>query len=153
MKKVLITPLVFKRSFFMKVKPFFYLIAFISSAFFISTCDNPDISLNEADNNTSLQVETGNRIDVTLVSNATTGFSWEGPEIEGSNIIGEVTSEYITGSNPNLSGQPGHQRFTFTITQSGKAMLTWKYIRPWEENLSQEDIYRITLTTDPVILP
>ncbi|HEX2922666.1 MAG TPA: protease inhibitor I42 family protein [Chloroflexota bacterium] len=94
----------------------------------------PDEYLKVAD--TPRSVKVGDRFDVILKSNPTTGFKWslalpyeEGP-------VRLVGSRYeaspLSNSTPPVVGAGGEEVWTFEAVSKGTAYLAFNYQRPWE---------------------
>ncbi len=107
----------------------------------------PLTKLTEADNGTSVDVGLGTAVTVTLVSNASTGYAWEGPEVQGDDIIGEVRHEYLEpDSTGSTVGMPGSDRFFFFIDAAGDVDLDWQYVQSWTGNPAG-DTYGVSLNS------
>lgn len=98
------------------------------------SCDDQSVTkINENDNGKTINVKTGDKINVSLVSNPSTGYCWIGPEITGDDITGDVSQRYLIGAScDGRDGCPGTEEFEFGIDNTGKCDLQWRYQRSWE---------------------
>ena len=91
---------------------------------------------DEFDQNQHIQKEVeiakGEKLVVRLISNATTGFSWdENAQIANVGIIQQLNHEFI-GAETDLPGAPGAELWTFQAENAGTTTVHLEYSRPWE---------------------
>ena len=91
---------------------------------------------DEFDQNQHIQKEVeitkGNTLVVTLLSNGTTGFSWdENAQIADTGIIKQLKHENVA-ADTNTLGAPGAERWTFEAVNTGMSTVHLEYSRPWE---------------------
>lgn len=86
-----------------------------------------------------------NRVYIDLSSNPTTGYSWTA-EIEDEGIV-IIREEFLeSGSNQQLVGAGGVQRFQVSGNTPGTTSIYFRYARPWEsEQPTQTLLYRLTV--------
>jgi predicted secreted protein len=88
---------------------------------------------------------------VELVGNPTTGFVWE-YEIANPGIIEEVSNEFIAGGRGDddidIAGAGGIYNFTFKGVAQGETLVTFKYHRPWEEDVPPEETVTFIAVVD-----
>jgi len=98
------------------------------------------------DSKAELKTAVGKEFVITLDANATTGYEWQLASPIDDNLIKLVSSEY-TPDNTGLVGSGGKSIWTFKAAQAGKAQVSFKYIRPWENNtpLSQRTTYIVSI--------
>lgn len=75
----------------------------------------------------------GDEMTITLISNRTTGYGWkisEGPDGKTAEF---VKSEYVPNSDI-IVGSGGRDVFIFRAVSAGKTKVSFKYVRPWEED-------------------
>ena len=79
-----------------------------------------------------VEITRGNNLVVTLVSNATTGFSWdENARIADAGIVQQLKHEFISPES-NMLGAAGAEQWTFQAESTGKTTIHLEYGRPWE---------------------
>jgi predicted secreted protein len=79
-----------------------------------------------------INVAKGDQIKVTLVSNASTGFSWnENAVIADVSIVQQVNHQSIA-SNSNVVGAAGSEEWAFKVMKTGTTTIHLEYGRPWE---------------------
>lgn len=101
----------------------------------------------DADSGGAVELNAGETMLVTLVSNPTTGYSWQ--IIENDKEVLEPQGEPVYKADPaaeGLAGAGGTETFTFVAVQPGTVTLTLGYLRPWEEGVPPVQIYTLTVT-------
>jgi inhibitor of cysteine peptidase len=79
-----------------------------------------------------VEIARGDEILVKLVSNGSTGFSWnENAEIADPGIVQQVKHQDIT-SDSSAVGAPGAEEWTFKTLKTGTTKVHLEYGRPWE---------------------
>ena len=100
------------------------------------------IHLSEADQGKQLQLQTGDKLIITLPANPTTGFSWN---LQPNNHF-NVTTGFTPGDNVG-AGAAGQDQFELTATQQGaNGMISLLYRQPWETQAAEKQFsvsYRI----------
>lgn len=113
---------------------------------FFVRCDReaPRIWLSEADDGSAITVDAGERIRITLLSNPTTGFSWQ--------LVGEpspavlaLTHAPIFVPESELLGASGTETFVFTAIGPGTTSVSLEYARPFEPG-SATDQWSLTVS-------
>lgn len=105
---------------------------FLAMALF-SGCGANSSKITDANNGQQISVKQGDVITVTLVSNPTTGYSWQVTAIDNSIIIQDGEPEYNQSpGSEGLVGAGGTETFRFKVIGSGEATLSLGYMRPWE---------------------
>ena len=87
------------------------------------------VQLDEDDAGRTIDVTLGDRIDIELEGNPTTGYTWELLQAVGVTQIGDATHE----PESDLAGAPGTTRFSFEPAGEGEGSVRLIYHRPWEE--------------------
>ncbi len=107
--------------------------------------DGPDrvIALGGDDSGTAIAMSAGDRIDVSLEANPSTGYTWELVPSEDDVLRQVGEAEYLAGSE--LFGAPGRMTFSFECANPGVTELTLVYHRPWE---SVEPLRTFTVIVD-----
>jgi len=79
-----------------------------------------------------VEIAKGETLIVTLISNATTGFSWnENAQIADTGVIQQLKHEVI-GAETNVLGAAGTEQWTFQAQNAGTTTVHFEYSRPWE---------------------
>jgi len=87
-----------------------------------------DVQLTEADNGKTVIIEVGQKVAVTLASNASTGFYWLLADLDQA-ILEQTDQEYI-GPILELPGAGGSERWEFTARAVGATKLRLVYVGP-----------------------
>jgi len=88
------------------------------------------------------EIKVNESFDITLVSNPTTGYSWE-VDFDGEYLT-LVNAEYIP-EQPELTGSGGVEKFTFTGLKVGTTEIMTNYKRPWEEESIKTEVFKVTI--------
>ena len=124
----------------------YYLFILMGALILLTACGGGEIKLNAADNGQAITAAVGQTLVIELVSNPTTGYSWQIDQIDAAILqqVGEV--QYASDSN--LTGSGGVETFTFTVVGSGETTLTLIYHRTWEEGVAPIDIFILPITVE-----
>jgi inhibitor of cysteine peptidase len=103
------------------------------------------ISLNEADNGSTVQLAPGDVLEVTLEANPSTGFTWEvSPEPTNVNQMSEPG--FVPGGG---LGAPGKMIFDFESIALGTGQLTLIYHQPFRPDVPPAQTFPVTVNTLP----
>ena len=90
----------------------------------------------------TVSLEEGEQLTITLPGNPSTGYSWVVTTINPALLAQIGEPEFSTGSD--LVGSGGTMTFRFETTGTGQDALQLDYLRPWEDVLPV-DTYRVTV--------
>ena len=111
----------------MVVMSFFLMMALFSS------CGAKGAQITDADNGRQFTVKPGDVVTVTLVSNPTTGYSWQVMQIDNAVLVQDGEPEYKQSPGAEgLVGAGGTETFRFKVVGTGETTLEIGYLRPWE---------------------
>ena len=109
------------------VMSFFLVLALFSG------CGTHGTQITDADNGKQINVKSGDLVTLTLVSNPTTGYSWQVMDIDKTILAQNGESEYKQApGSEGLVGAGGTETFQFKVVGSGETTLKLGYMRPWE---------------------
>lgn len=98
-----------------------------------SSCGANSTEITDNDNGQNFTVQAGDVITLTLVSNPTTGYSWQVMEIDQTILLQRGDPEYNQSpGTEGLVGAGGVETFHFEAIGTGDTILTLGYARPWE---------------------
>ena len=121
-------------------------IALVAAVALLAACGDDGGStlvLDEADSLSEVSLDVGDRLDVELESNPTTGFSWElDPVPDGLQLVSSDFDE-PAGS---LVGAAGTQVFVFDVVGPGNGILRFEYVRVFDDPVVAEKIVEYVLT-------
>ncbi|PKN70734.1 MAG: hypothetical protein CVU52_08855 [Deltaproteobacteria bacterium HGW-Deltaproteobacteria-10] len=101
-----------------------------------------EINLTSADHQRIIKMNVGDRLEITLEGNPTTGYVWE--KVEGDNEILLRQGDYqYTPAEPLLLGSGGKFTFTFLGAAGGKTRLRIIYHRTFEKNIDPVKIFEV----------
>jgi len=108
------------------------------------------INVNESDSGGEVALGHSEFLIVTLVSNPSTGYSWNLSAISNTSVVQYWSDEYIAPeqTTPPMVGAPGHEVWTFEALDAGTATISMKYIRPWETGAEPAETFEITVDVE-----
>jgi inhibitor of cysteine peptidase len=97
------------------------------------------------EDDTAIDVASGDDFVIELESNSTTGYQWTATSSDEA-VVSEQSSEYLKPSTDAL-GAPGKQRFVFEAGSAGSATLTLQYARGFEDGADAREVtYSVTVS-------
>ena len=93
----------------------------------------------------TVMVSPGDRLELKLEENPTTGFCWHIDD-DGSGVL-ILEHHAFTHSHDGLSGAGGTREFMFTIAKSGQATLRASYRRSWERQKPAKATFELTVSS------
>ncbi len=104
-----------------------------------------EVQFTAADNGSTVKLNTGQIMSITLDANPTTGYTWEVAEPPSGQImrqIGEI--DFIPSQHdPEIVGAGGVQIVRFEVINAGQTSLKLIYHRPWETDVEPRDTFSI----------
>ena len=85
----------------------------------------------------------GETITISLISNPTTGYSWQ-PEYDSA-FLKLVNTEFVPFAA--VPGSPGMETFEFLMLKQGETKVKMLYKRPWENEIIDEHVTLIRIHT------
>ena len=89
-----------------------------------------------ADKGSEVQVAVGDKLEVRLKSNPSTGFMWY--VHRDSTRLVKLTGQQTTAPEAQMPGSPTFQIFRFLAQSPGKGVLLLHYVRSWESPAPDE---------------
>jgi inhibitor of cysteine peptidase len=104
-------------------------------------------TLTEADNGSTINLNTGDMLVIRLAGNPSTGYSWEAQDLDIRVLeqVGEAEFE-SENTNPDMVGVGGTMVLTFKAIDTGSVVLILFYHRPWEADVAPIQTFEITVT-------
>lgn len=106
--------------------------------------ENGVLVVNHTDNNRTTELHVGERLEIHLPENPTTGFKWAIDENDR-RILALDDTVYIPPLEGGFIGARGQRTFTFTARQPGEVALKLKYWRVWEGDSSVVERFGVTV--------
>ena len=101
------------------------------------------VVLDDGDTGSEVALTVGDRLDVELEANPSTGYRWEtGPLPDGIALVGEDLDD----PDGSLVGAPGTQVFVFDVTDPGGGILRFEYVRSFDDPVVAERVVEYVLT-------
>ena len=101
----------------------------------------------EAKNTTqskTIKAKVAKEFVITLKSNRTTGFQWQLSKAVNKEYVVLTGLRYITNKT-KLIGAGGREEWTFRAVKPGRTVISFQYVRPWEENVPPADEKRFVI--------
>jgi len=110
-----------------------------------AACSPGVVTLRTEDNGTSVTLEKGQTLELTLPSNPSTGYSWQIASLpECLESAGE--SQFESEAEEDVVGAGGMETLSFTAKEAGTGRLELEYKRPWETGVEAEDTFGVDVT-------
>lgn len=87
--------------------------------------------LTKADNHSTVHLRPGERLEIALSGNPTTGYSWAVSSVDGTVL--QLLGEPAYRPSSINTGAGGEFAFMFEAQQPGQTTLRLAYCRPWEK--------------------
>jgi predicted secreted protein len=98
--------------------------------------------ITKKDNGTHIHLKAGDRLEIVLAENATTGYKWQLPGMTDIQV-----KETLQTADANIPGSSGTTCFQLVpLLKMNGRKITLKYQRPWETTLPAEDSFSFTLS-------
>ncbi len=91
----------------------------------------------------TVELNTGDTLAVELEGNPTTGYVWEVEAVDSAVLKQTGESEFKPESDSTGAG--GVEILRFEAVASGQTALKLVYHRPWEEDVSPEETFEVTI--------
>lgn len=124
------------------LKRFFLTGLLIILAACTSTGGDP-LTLTEENNGQSVQIKNGQRLNIALEGNPTTGYNWEVDSINPA-ILKQVGEPEFNAASGAL-GASGVITLQFQAISQGDTTLRLIYHRPWEQGMDPEKTFEATI--------
>ena len=126
-----------------------FLILFVNLLIACSTSTTPSfknstVRLTEADDKSSIELHKGDRLEITLPANPTTGFQWEIKTVNTDMLHPVGEPKFVPSSN--AAGSGGTVALSFEATASGQTKLELIHHRPFEKNVPPIQSFEVTVS-------
>ena len=126
----------------------FVMMSFFLALALFSGCGTRETKITDADNGKQITVKSGDVVTVSLVSNPTTGYSWQVMKIDNAVLVQVGDPEYKQSpGTEGLVGAGGTETFRFKAVGTGETTLGLGYMRPWE-SLPPIETYTVTIKVE-----
>ncbi len=102
------------------------------------------VTVKAKDKEGKVKLAKGDTLEVRLLSNRTTGFSWQVAKIDKDKLKAQGKPVYEVPRKP-LPGAGGVEVFRFTAEAAGKSELELIYRRPFEKDKPPAKTFRLTV--------
>lgn len=118
----------------------------LSSIFIFSMqCTPLVIEKNENDANSTVEMKSGDTLEITLKANPTTGYQWVITSVDSSLLINTDTEYKTSQTSRKIVGSGGKSIFRFKAKKSGKTDLRLIYHQPFEKNIPPVKTFQLTV--------
>jgi len=105
---------------------------FLAALLALGACGQGPRVLGAQDAGTTVELRQGEQVELVLVGNPTTGFTWEIETLDEAVLKQSGDPDYV--SDRDVPGSPGKFTFRFEAAGAGQTTLRLIYHRPFEEN-------------------
>ncbi len=112
------------------------------------TSETPAVSVNASHNNGQVELNVGELLEVTLESNASTGFQWQLAEIKDPDVVEKKADRYVEPESEGedmMVGVPGKEVWTFKALDEGTATISMEYLQAWKEGGESAETFVLTV--------
>lgn len=113
------------------------------------TDDSQVINISKKDDGKLINIFTGDKLQIEIESNPTTGYMWYMDKKEALEEIFIIEENFIT-ANQDLVGSPGVQQWIMQAKKADSTVVVLSYMRPWETNDEAIDIFGISVNIEAV---
>jgi len=104
------------------------------------------ISIDEQDAGKTIELKTGDTLEISLNGNLTTGFNWI-PAVLDPALLEQVGEIEVTPAS-DQPGAPGIIIIKFKAIATGQTNLHLDYKRPWEDTAVPEQTFDVTVIVE-----
>lgn len=95
-----------------------------------------------------LQLDQGQRLDISLPSNPSTGFRWEVVKAAPKVLHSLGPEVYSNPEDVGLVGAAGRSTWHFQATETGEDELLLQYRRPWEQGVAPANSFACVISVE-----
>jgi inhibitor of cysteine peptidase len=110
-------------------------------------CNTNKLQLTEKDNGSQITLHAGEKMEIVLPGNPSTGYNWEIQTMDTA-ILEKVGDTEFTSDNQGLVGAGGKLILTFEAKKIGNTSLELTYLRPWELNVDPLQKFTLQVTVE-----
>jgi inhibitor of cysteine peptidase len=103
------------------------------------------IEIDITGNDSTVRMQVGEELVISLESNPTTGYTWQLIEPLSSILVQEGEVEFTQQGEEGLVGAGGVEVFRFSAEQAGTATIQMGYLRVWEEGVAPIETFSLTV--------
>ncbi len=130
----------------MRVLPFLLVGVFVAfDARAAEPAEPPVVTVTMADEGKTIDLKPGQKLQVTLDSNRSTGFSWSLESIDAKILQQAGEPVYLPESKHEVVGGKGTESWLFTAITPGDQPMRFLYRRPFEPNISPARTFAFTV--------
>jgi len=101
------------------------------------------VKLTEADAGRTVELHVGEKLEVVLAGNPTTGYDWEVAALNA-NVLRPVGEHKYTRESERI-GSGGKMSFGFEAMAAGQTKLELIYHRPWEKDVKLAKTFEVSV--------
>jgi predicted secreted protein len=109
------------------------------------SADDEARTIGDADNGATVELKIGERLEVALSGNPTTGYNWEVQPLD-TPVLQQVGERDFEPDDPDADGSGGTVTVRFDAIAAGQTALRLEYRRPWDDpNAPPHESYVVTV--------
>jgi inhibitor of cysteine peptidase len=110
---------------------------------------NYPVQIDESCQGHTIELRKGQKLELTLTSNPTTGYSWQYSSPLDTGNIKEI--KHYFESSSSVIGAGGEEHWVYQAIKPGSLTINLEYRRPWE-NAPPEKTFTINIIILPLVL-
>lgn len=129
---------------------FLILVACFMAVLMLTACNGKTIKLSADDNGSTLSMNQGESLVLSIEGNPTTGYNWEVDSVDANILQSAGEPEYAQDSNldPKMTGVGGTYTFKFTAVSAGTTSLKLKYWRSFEPDTLPVETFEVIVNVE-----
>jgi len=105
------------------------------------------IQIHEDGGGSTVELSCGDRLEVVLSANPTTGYTWEVSSLDAAVLT--VSGDASFKPDSGLIGAGGRMTFSFDTGAAGRTALRLIYHRPFEKGVAPLKVFELNVTVKP----
>jgi predicted secreted protein len=115
-------------------------------SFIVSCAGGANKVLTDDDNGKHVKLTVGEKFELRLKSQLSTGFSWKIVSLKG--VARQGDSKVISAPSDNTVGGQDIQILVFTASEKGEGQIELNYLQQWKEGAQYEKRFFISFTVE-----
>jgi predicted secreted protein len=115
-------------------------------AFIVSCAGGSNKVLTDDDNGKHVKLVSGEKFELRLKSQLSTGFSWKIASMKG--VARQGDSKIVSAPSDNTVGGQDIQILVFTASEKGEGQIELHYLQQWKEGAQYEKRFFVSFTVE-----
>lgn len=120
----------------------------IAFTLLVACSDGDDVVVTSSDSSSEVELGSGEKFEVRLESNPSTGYGWEVSAMTSPGVVDLVSQGFESSADENIVGASGTEVFVFRATDAGAGILRLEYVRPFDDPVVPERVVEYIVRID-----